>query len=123
MQIPHFEHRKSKSCVGGKERIENGTRLFIFTFVTHSQYISHKLGDNNPDSQNNLCKPTQRQLHLNLHKRTLMGWVSGEPFITRMQCVCHQVWDLQQTEFATAKTQSLQEKVQHAGQPHNRGPE
>lgn len=58
----------------------------------------HKQGDNNPDCQNNLCKPTQCQLHLNLHKRNLMGWVSGEPFIIRMQCVCHQVGVLQRTK-------------------------
>ncbi len=56
----------------------------------------HKLADNNPDSQNNLCKPTQCQHHLNLHKRALIGWVSGERFITRKQCLSASL-GLQQT--------------------------
>lgn len=98
-----------------------GTGYSSLLLSLTANIFPHKLADNNPDSQNNLCKPTQLQHHLNLHKRALMGWVSGEPIITRMQCVsksgsaAHQI--------ATVKTQRLQEQVQHAGQQNKRGPE
>lgn len=36
----HLKNSGSKSCVGRSVRIENGNRLFIFTFVILSQYIS-----------------------------------------------------------------------------------
>lgn len=39
-KVLHLKNSGSKSCVGRSVRIENGNRLFIFTFVILSQYIS-----------------------------------------------------------------------------------
>lgn len=39
-KVLHLKHSASKNCVGRSVRIENGNRLFIFTFVILSQYIS-----------------------------------------------------------------------------------
>lgn len=58
----------------------------LFSSFT-ANIFSHKLADNNPDSQNNLCKPTQCQHNLNLHKRAVMGCVSGNCSITGKQCL------------------------------------
>ena len=82
VQSHQHEHSGRKRCVGSRARIESYSSL-LSSFVAN--VFPHKLADNNPDSQNNLCKPTQWQCNLNLHKRALMGCVSGDRSIARQQ--------------------------------------
>lgn len=97
----HEQHSGRKRCVGSRARIESYSSL-LSSFAAN--VFPHKLADNNPDSQNNLCKPTQWQRNLNVHKRALMGWASGDRSIARKQGLLSVSLDLRQAKLLLYRT-------------------